>query len=178
MKGWRFCLLVLTALGLVLWAGVVRATVIENETTLNQVRQIVNLKGFSATGEINVASLSRVLPDGTEVPFAIPAGHAVLMSRFYFDFKTTSSEPNVNVRLEPFLFPAAGGPIINGAALAAGTFGSGCPIGHPAVGVAPFLIRAVIPGVGTTIPGDLSVAINGILLPSSAPAHLDLLLED
>ena len=180
MKAKKISLAALTVLVLVAAAGVAWGFVIENEEALDRVSQIVNLRGSCTTGEMNFSSLVRVMPNGTEVPFVIPAGHVLLITKFYFDFKTTSSEPNTNVRLEPFLTPAANGSgIVGGNTSGALTFASGCPVGPPSTGSPAYLIRAVIPGVGTTIPGTLNVQIIGFLLsPSSTMAPINFLLME
>jgi hypothetical protein len=180
MKAKKLSLAALTVLVLVAAAGVAWGFVIENEEALDRVSQIVNLRGTSTTGELNFSSVVRVMPNGTEVPFVIPAGHVLLITKFYFDFKTASAEPNANVRLEPFLGPAANGSgIVGGNTSGASTFASGCPVGPRSPGSPAYLIRAVIPGVGTTIPGDLNVQITGFLLnPTAAmPPVYYLLLE-
>jgi hypothetical protein len=178
MNAKRLSLAALTVLVLVAAAGAAWGFVIENEEALDRVSQIVNLKGVSTTGELDFSSILRVMPNGTEVPFIIPAGHVLLITKFYFDFKTSSSEPNANVRLEPFLSPAAGGNgIVNGVTSGSMTFASGCPVGPRSPGSPAYLIRALIPGVGTTIPGDLNVQITGFLLnPSAAMAPINYLL--
>ena len=148
---------------------------------LDRVSQIVNLKGVSTTGEFDFSSILRVMPDGTQVPFAIPSGRILIITRFYFDFKTTSTEPSVNVRFEPFLFPAASGSgIVNGNSSGVMVFGSGWPMGPHSPGAPAYLIRAVVPGVGTTIPGDLNVYITGFLMDPKAttvPINYLLLLQ-
>jgi len=178
MKAKKISLAVLTILVLVAAAGVAWGFVIENEEALDRVSQIVNLKGTSTAGELNFSSIIRVMPNGTEVPFVIPSGHVLLITRFYFDFKTTSSEPNANVRFEPFL-SLAGSPIVGGNNSGAMGFASGCPVGPPSPGSPAYLIRAVIPGVGTTIPGTLNVQLTGLLLnPSSTMAPINFLLME
>jgi hypothetical protein len=169
MKAQRIFLAIMMVLGLVAAAGVAWGFVLENQEALDRVSQIVNLKGSSTTGEMNFASLLRVMPDGTEAPFIIPANRVLLITRFYFDLKTTSTEPNANVRLEPFLFPAAGSNIVNGNCSGFMTFASGCPVGLPSTTSSPYLIRSIIPGVGTTIPGALNVYITGFLLNPNDP---------
>ena len=109
MKVQRFSLAALVILGLVMAAGVAWGFVIENEEALDRVSQIVNLRGLSTTGELSFSSMLRVMPNGTEVPFTIPAGHVLLITRFYYDLKSTSTEPWTMVFFSPFLFPAAGG---------------------------------------------------------------------
>jgi hypothetical protein len=178
MNAKRLSLAALTVLVLVVAAGAAWGFVIENEEALDRVSQIVNLRGSSTTGEMNFSSLLRVMPNGTEVPFTIPAGHVLLITRFYFDMKTTSTEPNANVRLDPFLSPAANGSgIVNGNSSGSMTFASGCPVGPRSSGSPAYLIRAVVPGVGTTISGALNVYITGFLLnPSGTEAPINYLL--
>ena len=176
MKAQRYSLVILLALGLVILAAPVWGTSLEDEVAVNQVSQIINLKGVSGTGEIKFADLKRVMPNGQEVPFVIPKDRAFLLYRFYFDLKTDSTETSVSVRLEPFLYPAAGSAnIVNGVASAVGGYLGGIPVGQPVTDL--YLIRSVVPGVGTPIPGNLTVAINGILINSKATlAPIDLLL--
>jgi hypothetical protein len=159
-------------------AGTAWGYTIENELALDRVSQIVNLKGVSTNGEINFSAILRVKPDGTEVPFIIPAGRVLVITKFYFDFKTTSSQLYVNVRFDPFLSPAANGsPITNGNSSGSQIFGSGCPVGRPSASSPTYVARAVVPGVGTTIPGDLTVHITGFLLnPHAAVAPINFLL--
>jgi hypothetical protein len=178
MNAKRLFLTVLGVLGLVATAGTACGYTIENELALDRVSQIVNLKGVSTTGEFDFSSILRVMPDGTQVPFAIPSGRILIITRFYFDFKTTSTELNTNVRFEPFLFPAASGSgIVNGNTSGSMIYGSGCPVGPRSPGAPAYLIRAVVPGVNTTIPGDLNVHITGFILnPQAVVAPLALLL--
>lgn len=182
MKVRRFSLAALVVLGLMAVAGAAWGFVIENEETLDRVSQIVNLKGSSTTGELNFTSLLRVRPDGTEVPFTIQTGRVLLITRFYFDLKTTSTEPWTMVHLDPFLYPAAGGGatfIVNGNASFARTLGSGCAIGPPSPTSPLYRLRAVNP-TGGTITGDLNVYITGFLLnpkDTTAPISTLLLLE-
>jgi hypothetical protein len=178
MNAQRFSLTALVVLGLALAAGAAWGFMITDEVGPDRASQIINLKGASATGEIAFFSLLRVMPDGTEVPFTIPSGCVFRLIRFYFDFKTTSTG-NVNVRLEPFLSPAVNGaPIANGASYGSTNFGSGCPIGPPKAWSPTYIIRAIVPGVGTTIPGDLYVNLSGIMKVPGSPAPIDLLLLD
>lgn len=177
MKAQRYSLAILLALGLVILATPAWCTSLENEVALDRVSQIIILKGVSSTGEMKFADLKRVMPNGQEVPFVIPKDQAFLLGRFYFDFKTTSTATNVAVRLEPFLFPAAGANIINGVASGIGTYLNGIPVGQPVTDF--YLIRSVVSGVGTTIPGNLTVALIGILITkaNTVPAEF-LLLSD
>ncbi|MDO9530560.1 MAG: hypothetical protein Q7O12_00285 [Deltaproteobacteria bacterium] len=180
MKVQRFSLAALVILGLVMAAGVAWGFVIENEEALDRVSQIVNLKGSSTTGEMSFSSLLRVMPNGTEVPFTIPAGHVLLITRVYFDLKTTFAEPWTMVFLEPFLYPAAGGGgtfIVNGNASGSLSFGSGCPIGPPSPSSPPYTIRSVTPNGGATLVGTLNVQIMGFLLnPTATVAPINFLL--
>ena len=175
MKVQRYSLVILLALGLVILAAPAWGTSLEDEVAVNQVSQIINLKGVSGTGEIKFADLKRVMPNGQEVPFVIPKDRAFLLARFYFDFKTTSAETSVNVRLEPFLFPAAGGNIGNGVASSIGTYLNGIPVGQPVTDL--YMIRSVVPGVGTPISGNLTVYITGMLInPNVSLVPIDFLL--
>ena len=163
MNAKRLSLAALTILVLVVAAGVAWGFVIENEEALDRVSQIVNLKGVSTTGELDFSSLLRVMPNGTEVPFTIPAGHVLLITRFYFDFKTTSTEPNANVRFEPFLSPAANGSgIVNGNTSGASTFASGCPVGPRSPGVSCLSHPGRDPGSGHHHPRRPERANHGI----------------
>jgi hypothetical protein len=177
MNAKRLSLVAVTVVVLAV-AGTAWGYTIENELALDRVSQIVNLKGVSATGELNFSSMVRVRPDGTEIPFNIPSGSILVITKFYFDFKTTSTQPYVNVRLEPFLSPAANGSAItNGNSSGSQIFGSGCPVGRPSANSPTYVARAVVPGVGTTIPGDLTVYITGFLLnPHAAVAPINFLL--
>jgi hypothetical protein len=179
MKVQRFSLAALVILGLVMAAGVAWGYVIENEEELDRVSQIVNLRGSSTTGEMNFSSLVRVMPNGTEVPFTIPAGHVLLITKFYYDLKSSSTEPWTMVFLSPFLFPAAGGNgIVNGNASGSLVFGSGCPIGPPSTWSPPYTIRSVTPNGAATLPGALNVQITGFLLnPDTVAPIYNLLLE-
>jgi hypothetical protein len=178
MNAKRLSLAVLVVLGLAAVTGAAWGYTLENELALDRVSQIVNLKGVSTTGQFDFSAILRVMPDGTQVPFTIPSGRVLVLTRFYFDFKTTSTEPSVNVRFEPFLFPAASGSgIVNGNSSGVMIFGSGCPVGPRSPGAPAYLIRAVVPGVNTTIPGDLNVHITGFILnPQAVVAPLALLL--
>lgn len=178
MKVQRFSLAALVILGLVMAAGVAWGFVIENEEALDRVSQIVNLKGSSTTGEMSFSSLLRVMPNGTEVPFTIPAGHVLLITKFYYDLKSTSTEPWTMVFFSPFLFPAAGGNgIVGGNASGALSFGSGCPIGPPSPSSPPYTIRSVTPNGGATLVGTLNVQITGFLLnPTATVAPINFLL--
>jgi hypothetical protein len=169
MNAKRLFLTALTVLVVVVAAGAAWSFVIEDEEALDRVSQIVNLKGVSTTGELNFSSILRVMPNGTEVPFAIPSGWVLLITRFYFDLKTTSTEPFANVRLEPFLYAAANGSrIVNGNTSGVMAFASGCPVGPRSSGSPSYLIRAVVPGVGTTVTGTLNVYMTGFLLNPEA----------
>lgn len=152
--------------------------VIENEEALDRVSQIVNLKGSCTTGEMNFSSLLRVMPNGTEVPFTIPAGHVLLITKFYYDLQSTSTEPLTAVFFSPFLFPAAAGNgISNGNASGALSFGSGCPIGPPSPSSPPYTIRSVTPNGSATLVCTLNVQIMGFLLnPTAAMAPINFLL--
>jgi hypothetical protein len=166
MKAQRVFLAVLVVSGLMAAAGAAWGYTLENELALDRVSQIVNLRGSSATGQINFADLLRVMPDGTQVPFSIPSGRLLLITRVYFDLKTDSADLWTMVFLEPFLFPAAGGGntfIVNGSASHARILGSGSPIGPPSPASPPYRLRAVNPS-GATITGDLNVFITGFLL--------------
>jgi hypothetical protein len=175
MNAQRFSLAALAVLGLMLAAGAAWGFMITDEVGPNRASEIVVLKGSSTTGVIDFATLVRVLPDGTEVPFT--PGRVFRLIRFYFDFKTTSTASNVNVRLEPFLYPAAGASIVKGTSSGTQTFSSGCPVGRPGPGVPPFLINAVNPSGGATIPGTLNVNLSGIMTtPPATLAPIDLLL--
>jgi hypothetical protein len=178
MKVQRFFLAALVILGLVMAAGMAWGYVIENEEELDRVSQIVNLRGSSTNGEMNFSSLVRVMPNGTEVPFTIPAGRVLLITKFYFDLKSTSTQPGTMVFLSPFLFPAASGGIVNGNASGSLVFGSGCPIGPPSSSSPPFTIRSVTPNGGATLSGVLNVQITGFLLnPATVAPIYYLLLE-
>ena len=180
MKVQRFSLAALMVLGLVMAAGVAWGFVIENEEALDRVSQIVNLRGSSTTGEMDFSSLVRVMPNGTEVPFSIPAGHVLLITRFYYDLITTptSTEPWTVVFFSPFLFPAAGGnAIVNGNASGFHTHGSGCPVGPPSASSPPYIIKSVPPNAASTLPGILNVQITGFLLnPAASVAPINFLL--
>jgi hypothetical protein len=177
MKVQRFSLASLVILGLVMAAGVAWGFVIENEEALDRVSQIVNLRGSSTTGEMSFSSLMRVIPNGTEVPFTIPAGHVLLITRFYYDLQSTSTEPGTMVFFSPFLFPAAGGGIVSGNSSGSLSFGSGCPIGPPSPSSPPYTIRSVTPNGGATLPSTLNVYITGFVLnPSATVAPINFLL--
>jgi|GEM_PF-5223883 len=180
MKVQRYSLAALVVLGLVMAAGVAWGFVIENEEALDRVSQIVNLKGTSPTGELNFSSIIRVMPNGTEVPFTIPAGHVLLITRFYYDLQSTSTEAWTSVIFAPFLFPAAGGNgISNGNASGSQSFGSGCAVGPPTPSSIPYVIRSVTPSGGATLVGTLNVQITGFLLnPSTAMAPINFLLME
>jgi hypothetical protein len=179
MKMRQYSLAVLVVLGLMAAAGAAWGYTIENELNLNRVSQIVNLRGSSSTGQINFADLLRVMPDGGEVPFTIPSGRLLLITRAYFDLKTTSTEVWTMVHLDPFLYPAAGGGatfIVNGNASHARIISSGCPLGPPSPGSPLYRLRAVSPS-GTIIIGDLNVYITGFLLnPNDAGSAINTLL--
>jgi hypothetical protein len=181
MKAQRFSLVVLVVLGLLATAGAAWGYTLENELALDRVSQIVNLRGASNTGEFDFSTMLRVMPDGTEIPFAIPSGRVLVITRVYFDLKTTSTEPWTMLFLDPFLYPAAGGGntfIVNGSASHARIFGSGAPMGPPSPASPPYRLRAVNPTGTTTITGDLNVYITGFILnPQAAVAPLLLLLE-
>jgi hypothetical protein len=179
MKLQRNFLAVLVILGLMVAAGAAWGYTIENELALDRVSQVVNLRGSSSNGQIDFANLLRVMPNGTEVPFTIPSGRLLIITRVYFDLKTDSKDLWTMVNLEPFLYPAAGGGntfIVGGSASHARIIGSGCPIGPPSPTSPPYRLRAVNPS-SITIPGDLTVNIHGFLLnPSATVASTNALL--
>ena len=163
MNAKRFFPAALTVLVLVAAAGAAWSFVIEDEEALNRVSQIVNLKGVSTTGELDFASILRVMPNGTEVPFAIPSGRVLLITRFYFDLQSTSTASSVNVQWAPFLYPAASGPKSSpGNFSGFMDFASGCPVGPRSTGSPAYLIKAV--AGGTTVPGTLNVYMTGFIL--------------
>lgn len=172
MKAQRFTPAVLLALGLLMWAGSAWGTINEDEVTLNRVSQIVNLKGVSANGEINFTDLKRIMPDGSEVPFAIPNSRVLLVARIYFDIKPTSTQTNVSLRLTPFAFWLVGSNTVNGNASSQTTFSTGLTIGGPTTN---YKIQSVYNNV--VIPGDLTVYITGMLInPNFSAGSIDLLL--
>jgi hypothetical protein len=180
MNAKRLFLAALMVLMLVAGAGAAWSFVIEDEEALDRVSQIVNLKGVSIDGQIT--SIYRVMPDGTEVPVfsAFPAGGVLLITRFYFDFQTASTEPTAMVFFDPFLYPAAGGGatfIVNGNASSSRSFGSGCAIGLPSATSPGYNIRAVTAS-GATMPGTLNFYITGFILKAKGTMPSLLLLLD
>jgi hypothetical protein len=170
----------ITVLILMLVAGGAWSFVIENEEALDRVSQIVNLRGVSIDGQIT--SIYRVMPNGEEIPVfsAFPAGSVLLITRFYFDLQTTSTEPTAMVFFDPFLYPAAGGGatfIVNGNASSSRSFGSGCAIGLPSATSPGYNIRAVTPPGTTIMPGTMNFCITGFILKSKATVAPLLLLE-
>jgi hypothetical protein len=174
MKAQRFPLAILLALGLLWLAGPAWSYLIEDEIALNRASQIVNLKGVSTTGEINFNDLKRVMPDGTETAFGIPAGHSLLMFRFSYDFKPDTPPPGINVRILPFAFWINGAGFVNGISSAISIWPSGLPIGGPTDN---YKIQAVNNNV--VVPGAFTVYLTGMLIYSNAtPPPLEILLLD
>lgn len=172
MKAQRFTLAVLLALGLLMWTGLAWGTINENEVALNRVSQIVNLKGVSATGDISFIDLKRVMPDGSEVLFAIPNNRVLLVTRVYFDFKTASTQTFVNLRITPFTFWLMGSNIVSGNASAMGTFSTGLTIGGPTNN---YKIQSSYNNM--VIPGALTVYMTGMLIdPNVTVSPIELLL--
>jgi hypothetical protein len=159
MKVQRLTPAVLLALGLLMWTGSAWGTLNEDDVALNRVSQIVNLKGVSANGDISFTDLKRVMPDGSEVPFAIPGSRVLLVTRLYFDFKTTSTQTFVSLRMTPFAFWLLGSSIVGGNASAQTTFSTGLTIEGPPNNCR---IQAVYNNV--VIPGDLTVYMTGLLI--------------
>jgi hypothetical protein len=178
MKVQRYYLTILVVLGLVAASGAAWGFTLENELALDRVSQVVNLRGSSTTGQINFANLLRIMPNGTEVPFAIPPGHVLLITRVYFDLKTASTATWTMLNLDPFLYPAAGGGntfIVNGTASHARILGSGSPLGPPSPTAPPYRLRMVDP-LGGDISGDLNVNILGFLLTAKDLTFVNSLL--
>ena len=174
MQTQRFPLAILLAVGLLLLAGPAWSYLIEDEIALNRPSQIINLKGVTTTGEINFNDLKRVMPDGGEAPFGIPAGHTLLMFRFSYDFKPDTLPPGINVRILPFAFWINNPGFVNGISSAITVWPVGVPIGGPTDN---YKIQAVFNNVVN--PGALTVYITGMLIYSNAStAALEILLFD
>ena len=168
MKARRFTPAVLLALGLLVWTGLAWGTILEDEVTLNRVSQIVNLKGVSANGDISFTDLKRVMPDGSEVPFAIPDNRVPWWPGFTLTLNPLPPRRSSVCALRPSPFGSSGPTSSTATLPRKGTFSTGLTIGGPTTN---YKIQSVYNGV--IIPGALTVYMTGMLIHPKPFGPLD-----